>query len=477
MNNTENELAPLENVQIGLPAQPVPEQSFRQERHVFRPISFVSLIHQWQPMGIRITVQIPFISNDYSYICLIRNTPYIPNWTSNIQINGQNRDVLLYNNTRNVYLGIADDNKNPNGIYNYPGNYQIRMAHYDFPPPLATLAMAFRKWRGGMQYRFRQIANFATQGYPFVSVLKNVSMPIGIYDEYNQTPVINDLEDSYKEGMMNAYVPCDTGMFRHIEVTVPWEYPTPYYDHYAWIANRIGPGLYKEKEDWFYAIKSNIIEPHADNWVVLGIRGAIDSTKETASSIQFELEYRAMEDFQFSDPGLPIDTMCYGKGTRGVTDAPKNNNPLGNSLLQAKVMPSNHYASNGVDRCDLTGNLDDKPVLSMTERMKKVLNDTPYGFGYTDSVQIGDSTIKTITNPPTSKPNLPLYKECTVDKRSGQTYTYCKTQDDVWKTFKGDHRDKFTKEGKYYPTRIERSLTDAEIAEAHYNMRNEDRQF
>lgn len=473
MNNQENGLALLENIQIGEPSKAQPEQSAQVERHVFRPISFVNLIHQWQPMGIRITIQIPFIGNDRSYLFLVRNTPFIPNWTSNVNVLGFNyaRDVYFYNNTRNVYLGVITDNTSNDVFWTYPNGYNITYNHYDHPPPLATLSNAFRKWRGGMQYRFRQVANFATQGYPFVTILKNTGMPVGIYNEYRETPVLNDLDGSYREGMMNAYVPCDTGMFRHLEVSVPWEYPVPYYDHYQWLINRI-TGDFKVSPDQSevgYSTSEAIVEPFGDNWVAVGLRGSIDSTKEAASAIQFELEYRAMEDFQFADPGLPMASMALGITS---TNAPANPNNSGNSTLKQKLLPNEDWLSNGLNR--IIQNSPSVTVNSMANRMAKVLN-TSFTTGDVQPLDPGvEGLVRSTT---TSKPAL--YSECTYDSRSGEGYTYCKVAaDGTWKAFKGDKRDRFTRDGKYVPTRITRSvLTDADVASAHYNMRMEERQF
>lgn len=474
MNNTENELAPLQNVQIGLPASKQPEQEAQKERHVLRPIGFTNLIYQWQPMGIRITVQIPFIGDDATYICLIRNTPFIPLWTMNVLNGGQSRDVYLYNNCRNVYLGLADKNDSSIQIWPYPEGFQNSMIHYDYPPPLATLANCFRKWRGGLQYRFRQVANFATQGYPFATVLKNVAMPIGIYNEYTETPVINDLDFSYRESMLNAYVPSDTGMFRHLEVSVPWEYPVPYYDHYNWLEQRVAGNFKKGAAGtWIYDDKRHIIEPHADNWICIGLRGTIDSTKQTTSIIQFELEYRAMEGFQFADPGLPTNVLSYGKGEKTM---PTGANPSGNGSLQNKTIPTKGVQSDGVSV--ITG----IRYESEADKLQAILDDRPFNHQEGDGVQLGpdqgNKRIETVPDPTTDKPNVGFYSECSVDTRTGQTYTYCKqSSNGEWKTFKGNKVDRFTQQGLYYPTRQTRELKDTEIEEAHRNSRYDDRQF
>nr|QCP68854.1 coat protein [Paraiba polycipivirus] len=113
--------------------------------------------------------------------------------------------------------------------------------------------------------------------------------------------------------MINSYALADTSMFRHFELSMPYDYPTPFYDQYAWMARRATPGdLFEADPDHnppYKAIRTAIQdEPHGDNWIVFGLRGNLEATVAGAQVI-FELEYRCAEGFQFADPFFPPSTM------------------------------------------------------------------------------------------------------------------------------------------------------------------------
>nr|WAL01504.1 structural protein [Electric ant polycipivirus 2] len=320
MNAEEPLLAPAANETVSTTGDPLPEQAGVAKQVIPRGISMLNLIHQWQPMGIRIIVNLPFIGNDQDVLFYIRNGPFIPRWDKNYKATNPFKawpkpdlpdDTTLrqyaWNNTKNVWLGKSFDK------FNY-GQSGVIMTQYDYPPILSTLSQAFRRWRGDMQYRLRSVAGFATQGYLIVAPYKNIFSPIGSYDEYATYPAITRQDTSYREAMMNAYVMADTSMFRHVEVTVPYEYPAPWYDQYAWLARRVSPNsaaVNATVTESDYKTKMGFIvtaEPHGDNFIAVMLRGKVETT-ETGGQIAFELEYRAMEGFQFADPGLPPNDL------------------------------------------------------------------------------------------------------------------------------------------------------------------------
>lgn len=258
------------------------EQQQIDDCEIPRPFDVDHLMHQWQPMGIRVVVNLPIIGNDSDFLFLIRNTPYIPYY---FPTNTSDTDNYIYrlNNMRNVIHGQY----NTNMVVNPPG---VVITQYDAPPVLASLARSFRRWRGTMHYRIRTVANFTQQAYLIATVLKNRPIDVGKYNSWWTNPRILRKDDSFRESMLNSYQMGDISLLRHYELAVPYEYPTQYYDMANWISNRgAGP----------YAITN---EPHGDNWIAIGFRGAIAA--QTTGQISFELEYRAGEDFQFSDPFL-----------------------------------------------------------------------------------------------------------------------------------------------------------------------------
>lgn len=218
------------------------------------------------------------------------------------------------------------------------GIYPIQVTQHDMPPIISTIAQAFRFWRGDMEYRIRTVAGFATQGYTLAMPIKNAFVPIGIYDAYKVSPSIVRQDASYKSCMMNSYALADTSMFRHLEITYPYDYPTPYYDQFAWMSRRTAPsanfvlgGKTPVQNEELY-----ISEPHGDNFIAIGLRGNLAAT-QTGSQIMFELEYRCSEGFQFTDPFIPSrSAICSSKttGTQGFLphrypDADRKSDGLG----------------------------------------------------------------------------------------------------------------------------------------------------
>jgi hypothetical protein len=433
MNNEEPDVSAQQNITVSPPSEVVPEQTAQKDVGLMPSISMTSLIYQWQPMGIRVNMKLPFIGDDSGIIFAIRNGPFIPD-----VIDDLSEPLYAWNNTRNVYVL---PNQYESQIVKYPkdkeGNFSITMTAYDSPPILSTIAASFRRWRGDMQYRLRVVAGFATQGYLICAPLKNSHIPIGLYDEYSETPTPTRQDSSYREMMMNAYVMSDTSMFRHIEVTVPYEYPVPYYDQYQWLSNRISPVLKKTPEETELQ-NVVLVEPHGDNFVCMMVRGELRTTEDTGN-LTFELEYRASEGFQFADPGLP---------PRGFT-LPQTYKLAVNDWSKAKTIPSSAYKSDGLATVTKTNTRG--TIASVLDAIMPVVKPPPESArppvneehpSFTEREH--DVTTTTTRRPQTFQngairltANSP-YSECRYDSRTD--HTYCKDKNTgVWKTFKGNH--------------------------------------
>nr|QWY81622.1 MAG: putative capsid protein [Polycipiviridae sp. XZN141292] len=334
MTTQEPKSTEIANVQMSGFGHKLPEQASIPICKIPRPMSISSWICEWQPMGIRVVVDLPFVGNDRDFLFLIRNGPFIPPWDHTYNANGDSskdkfRRQLAWNNMRNVFHA-------PFGPQVFSSKPSIFITQYDYPPPLATMAASFRKWRGTMHYRIRTVAGFATQGYVFMAPLKNHLSPVGVYDEYSVPPSIPRQDASYREMMMNSYILSDTSMFRHIEYSMLFEYPVQWYDQYAWMARRVaGPiiNICTEPDQ----VSQVVYEPHGDNFAGLCVRGELAATHPGAQ-IAFELEYRADENFQFSDPGLPPMFM-----NRPIVKLQKSQ-----ALDKVKRLPDKSLRSDGI---------------------------------------------------------------------------------------------------------------------------------
>lgn len=327
MSNEEPQTTQQQNIQLPSESHKLPEQSKIPDCSIPRPFSFEHLIHQWQPMGIRVTLNLPFTGNDQDYLFAIRNGPFIPTLfyqykDSSAQTEFDKDNVLDPSKrkltTMDTYNAYAFNNMRP-VLHAGPKFHKvdatksaIYITQFDQPPILASLATMFRKWRGTMHYRVRTVAGFTTQGYIFSTLVRNSPGIIGVYPTQSYVPGIQREDASYRESMINSYVMGDTAMFRHFEIEVPFEYPVPFYDQYNWIGNRCRPAnnfmwaKQDGKDRQIKRIRNINNEPHGDNYLLFGLRGKLESSVQN-SQITFELEYRAGDDFQFAEPFLPYN--------------------------------------------------------------------------------------------------------------------------------------------------------------------------
>lgn len=251
-------------------------------------------IKTWQPMGIRITVNLPFIGDDSTPIFYIRANPFIPYY--------QNRSpsyIYTLANTFPIHLG----SRNTSLIVDDLG---IQVTQYDNPPPLATLSRSFRRWRGSLQYRIRTVGNFTQQAYLQAWPIYNRIPSVGIHNPYATNPILPLKDDTFMEGMLNSYVMSDLSFQRHIEIQAPYQYPIKYFDQYQWLERTTSIPAYTKAEDGTITVSTNPSNsPTGENWIAVAVRGTIAA--QTTGQITFELEYRGGEDFQFADPFL-LDT-------------------------------------------------------------------------------------------------------------------------------------------------------------------------
>lgn len=250
-------------------------------------------IKTWQPMGIRITVNLPFIGDDSTPIFYIRANPYIPYY-----YNRSPNYIYNLSNTFPIILGSRSTSL-------IASDLGIQVTQYDNPPPLAILSRSFRRWRGSLQYRIRTVGNFTQQAYLQSWPIYNRIPPVGIHNPWATNPILPLKDDSFMEGMLNSYVMSDLSFQRHIEVQMPFQFPVKYYDQYRWLNAQCAIPSYTTANEQIKVTSYPIKMPHGENWIALAVRGTIAA--QSTGQITFELEYRGGEDFQFADPFV-LDT-------------------------------------------------------------------------------------------------------------------------------------------------------------------------
>nr|ULF99678.1 MAG: putative capsid protein 2 [Picornavirales sp.] len=243
---------------------------------------FISMVYRWQPMGYRIVINLPFVADDINPLFAIKVTPYLH---PVIQFRGTTVVVTNGGLYSNIYPSPSTLSATSVGV---------TCTRYDVPPILSSVASAHRFWRGSMKYGLRCVSNFAAQGYVILTVAKGL---VGSQIDTRTTSVatlrtqhrpIQGLDTSARRYMHNSYLKSDISFFRHNEVTVPFEYPVPFYDTYTALDEERAMGAQEIPE---------INCP--DNFVVAYNRGGITGSTAGAQVV-YELEYCPGDDLEFS---------------------------------------------------------------------------------------------------------------------------------------------------------------------------------
>ena len=153
-NNNYPAKTPLENEIVSTEGTPLPEQPKVPVTTMPRPISMANLIYQWQPMGYRVVLNLPFVGDDSSFLFYIRNGPFIP------KPGVQYSDVATPEVPTNIYKGKVTDFalNNMSAVYlfsdkfrEYPNysestkDFVLTLTQYSNPPPIATIAQCIRR--------------------------------------------------------------------------------------------------------------------------------------------------------------------------------------------------------------------------------------------------------------------------------------------------------------------------------------------
>lgn len=299
------------------------------------------IIKKWNPMGIRLGLKTPYVSNDRDFLALIRVNPYVSHYTMASRENQYALGSFAFNNTRTVIH--APVSVNPVGTSTDITNSPLTITQHDLPPLLSTKAMTNRFWRGSIEYHLRAISEFTVQGYIGLVPLYQIPNPPSIYNCFTTAPIIKMPDHSYRTYQSNSYIRSDLSIYRHMQCSVPYNYPTKWFDQYKWFNSRIG----EPDNSWMafttdpHPVVPPFFEDASENFIGLFVRGSVASSG-TNAEIFFELEYRAGPDFEFCDPS-PIPEMCL-KPTRSV---PASEFPV-------YSIPSTQGTSNGWDHFSFT---------------------------------------------------------------------------------------------------------------------------
>lgn len=250
----------------------------------------------WQPTGYRIVVKIPYVGDDKTPLVGFRVTPRIPMQCYDPHITYTTQPI---HNNDWIYPLPSESRIAPS-----TSTSPIEITRVDAPGPLARLASCYRYYTGSLMFRFRAVSNFLAQGYMIAGVIhgtsaemvKNTSTTVQTVTLQKALRRINGVGDGYGQFMLNSYQMSDLSEFRHIEVTVPYEGFTSWYD--------------MEYYDASWVSTQPLVNLQTESFVILAARGAITSTGGSSATLAYEIEMAAGPDFQLAGP-----IMCPQRST------------------------------------------------------------------------------------------------------------------------------------------------------------------
>lgn len=274
----------------------------------------------WQPTGIRISVKLPYISDDATPLFAVRVTP-------RVGLLGY-RDVTMAGTTKTVHgQGYTNPIVYPSCGKDRPAypaaNEPVVATIYDSAGPFNKMAHMYRYYKGTINYRFRCITNFVAQGYVIFGVVHGAIPDILTRTGAPDNPQgcrylirrVWNTADSVKAGMMNNYVLTDLSQYRHVEVSVPFISNSPYRDM-----------------QWLDAVTSSAVDNgdesvvinQPQSFIVAYARGELTSFSGTEATLTYELEYCPGEDFEFfNELPLTVSTLFV---TKNLEKRQKNSN-------------------------------------------------------------------------------------------------------------------------------------------------------
>jgi hypothetical protein len=258
---------------------------------------------QFMPTGWEVVVNLPFLPDSKSSIFLIKCSPEIlpivpcdRNWwiAQKNYFQFIRHDIHAHVGVDNTAVGLC-----PPGIF---------INQITDPSPLSYLTLSHRFWQGKLNFHIRVIGNFNQAGYIRTTKLRNVAIPFGIYDRYKYCPIPQKLGTSAQSGYFNSYARADVTMFRHQEMTIPYEQITPIdmlnrrkalFDGLAAYDTYFDPN----NEGWGESDpdKTNITVPNHEDYIAVEAVGALAASQQDAQ-LRFVIEMAAGDDFQLFFP-------------------------------------------------------------------------------------------------------------------------------------------------------------------------------
>lgn len=270
---------------------------------IMRPIPVLAQMYKWHPTGLRVTMDLPIVGNDKSFLFIFRVTPTIlsPGFCVGSFKNGP----VVYGNALPLRHTSADSISTP-AIYCEKSG--IRFVHHSSTPLMSLVSLAHARWRGGISYQLRTTSQFTNQANVFVTRLppcldtylafdgENINTDDGSTSINTVSHVCANVSRITAEADLyqtNTWINADLSAQRHLEFTVPYENPTVTVDtrqHMIQCSQPSTNGV-------------NAKFSHGDGtvfhqWWALGLKAGIDAGSGP-KQISFEIYQKAEQDLQF----------------------------------------------------------------------------------------------------------------------------------------------------------------------------------
>lgn len=274
------------------------------------PSSLPLVLQKWQPMGIRVIVDLPYTPPDGSPLFAIRVTPtwYTPiELASTMGVNAA-ADFSESFNSLPVFLPYTGANQEYK-IAESTTDTPVRVSYYGDPPPICRYSRIHRYNSGSLKYQVVMTPGSVTHGYFQASVIRGVPKPYKVNRVFSLVPLNvyrPDFNSTY-DNFVNIK-PASEGF---IEMNVPRVNATGRTDTALDM-----PGLFAE------------YDPNGYDYLMVYSKGTISSLSPT--QMVFELNIAAGDDYKMHVP-LPISSDL--RNFWGRVDLALLGNGFSNTLL------------------------------------------------------------------------------------------------------------------------------------------------
>lgn len=301
-------------------------------------LSMRKIISNFCPTGWKVVVDLPYVPSISRALFLIRCTPFSPpllpptgNW-----IQQRNNLCPVIFDPLVPAEGFADDN-----TYTYgPIPEGISITQYQEPNLFSLMTAAHRYWSGTINYHIRVIGDFIMTGYVAATKVRQPIVPVGIYNDYADTPYVQRRDLSNNSSFQNSYMRTDLSMFRHMDITCPYERQIKT-DMWVWSQKA------NFSKDLPYETEHINVDAF-DDYIAIYAESPLASSS-TGKQVEFIIETAAGPDFELTQP-LPLSHSLFMANSRVLYPDGKITPAVEPFYELPYIRPNPRLSSNGISQ-------------------------------------------------------------------------------------------------------------------------------